>query len=89
MKVTGTGNNVFSDADPYDEVQFDDGETVKSASTRLFEVLDITGTAFDDLVGQCLTFNDGNEENKSAMSKINWDRLCANNPDIVVLRKAG
>ena len=29
MKVTGTGNYVFSDANPYDEVKFDDSETVK------------------------------------------------------------
>ena len=57
MKVTGTGNYVFSDADPNDEVKFDDGETVKSAGTRLFEVLAITGTAFDDLVVQRLAFN--------------------------------
>ena len=48
----------------------DDGETVKSADTRLFEVLSITGTAFDDLVVQRLTLNDGNEGNKCAVTKI-------------------
>ena len=80
---------MFSDADPYDEVNFDDGETVKSAGNPLFEVLAITGTAFDDLVVQRITFNDGNEGNKCAMSKLVWDSPCANNPDIVVLRKGG
>ena len=67
----------------------DDGETVKSAGTRLFEVLAITGTAFDDLVVQRLTLNDGNEGNKCAVTKISWDSPCADNPDIVVFRKGG
>ena len=67
----------------------DDGETVKSAGTRLFEVLAITGTAFDDLVVQRLTLNDGNEGNKCALTKISWDSPCADNPDIVVFRKGG
>ena len=89
MKVTGTGNNVLSDADPHDELKFDDGETVKSAGTRLLEVLPITGTAFDDLVVQHLAFNYGNDGNNCAMSKLVWDSLCADNPDIVVLRKGG
>ena len=89
IKVTGTGNYVFSDADPNDEVKFDDDKTVKSAGTRLFEDLAITGTAFDDLVVQRLTVNDGNEGNKCAMSKIDWDSLCANNSNILVLRKDG
>ena len=89
MKVTGTGNNVFIDADPDDEVKFDDGETVISAGVRPSEVLAITGTAFDDLVVQRFTFNDGNEGNKCAMSKIDWDCLCADNLHIVVFRKGG
>ena len=67
----------------------DDGETVKSARTRLFEVLAITGTAFDDLVVQRLTLNDGNEGNKCAVTKISRDSPCADNPDIVVFRKGG
>ena len=61
MKVTGTWNYVFIDADPKEKVKFGDGETVISAGTRLSDVLAITGTAFDDLVVQRRTFNDGNE----------------------------
>ena len=89
MKVTGTWNYVFSEADPNDEAKFDDGEAVISAGTRLFEVVAFTGTAFVDLAGQRLPFNDGNEGNQCAMSKIDWDSLCANNCDIVLLREGG